>query len=149
MKFRKAIAGQVRDEIKKLKLDINTNKTKICTFTMAGDQQQCDLPLQYLGFTFDGQKALIRSAALARYSERMKKGVRLAKKTMDKRNRRRKEAGLSEKSLFKKKIYRRYSHLGSRNFVRYGYRSADILNSDAIRKQLRPLWKRLQDEIDK
>ena len=147
--FRNTIAGQVRDEIKKLKLDINTSKTKICTFSLIGEKQICDVPLQYLGFTFDGQKALIRSSALARYSELMKKGVRLEKKTMDKRNRRRRVGGLPEKALFKKKIYKRYSHFGSRNFVRYGYRSAEILKSDGIKRQLRPLWKRLQDEIDK
>lgn len=147
--FRDTIAGQVRQEIKKLKLDINTSKTRISTFSFSGDKQQCDLPLQYLGFTFDGKNALIRSAALARYSERMKKGVRLAKKTMEKKNRHRRDAGLSEKRLYKKKIYKRYSHLGNRNFLRYGYRSAKILKSDGIKKQLRPLWNRLQDEIDK
>ena len=143
------VAGRVRKEIKKLKLDINTSKTKISNFKSSVSGQECDLPLQYLGFTFDGKNALIRSAALARYSERMKRGVRLAKATMDKENRRRAARGRPTKPLFKKKLYNRYSHLGKRNFLRYGYRSADILKSPAIKKQLRPLWKRLKDEIEK
>ena len=39
-------------------------------------------PLQYLGFTFDGRRALIRSGTLARYYRRMRNGVRVAKRRL-------------------------------------------------------------------
>jgi len=135
--------------IRKLNLSINNDKTKIVTFKLIRGVLVSDRPLQYLGFTFDGQHKLLRSAALARYSERMKAGVRLAKLTKIKHNRKRIEKGASPKELYKRKIYERYSHLGKRNFIRYGLRSAATMNSDAMKKQLKPLWTRLQEEIAK
>ena len=136
------------DEIKKLKLTINTNKTERRRFWRYGGVQKCDKPLQYLGFTFDGQRKLIRSAALARFSGRMKTGVKLAKQTVDRINSELILKGEPLESLRKKKLYERYSHLGRRNFLTYGYRAARIMKSKAIKKQLKPYWKRLQEEME-
>lgn len=146
---RDEIAGEVNERIKKLKIHINTDKTERRTFTMESGVQRADKPLQYLGFTFDGQRVLLRSASLARYSERMKRGVKMAKATMKKRNDARVSRGATPKDLFKRKLYQRYSHLGKRNFLRYGYRASAILDSSSIKKQLKPLWLRLQKEIEK
>lgn len=141
------IAGDVRARIKQLGLDINPDKTEISIFTQRGGVQRCDRPLQYLGFTYDGKQALIRSAALARYSQRMKAGIKLARATAKSNNKLRSTHGRTTKELFRRKLYERYSHLGKRNFVKYGLRAADILGSPGIRKQLKPLWKRLIAEI--
>jgi len=147
---RDVIAGEVQEEIFKLGgLSINPDKTERRTFIIESGVQRADKPLQYLGFTFDGQRALIRSAALARYSERVKRGVRMAKSTMRKRNAARLIRGEEQKPLFKRKIYQRYSHLGKRNFLRYGYRAAERFSSDSIKKQLKPLWSRLQKALEK
>lgn len=145
----KTLAGEVRHAIKALKLDINTKKTEIRQFRLVSGVLISDKPLQYLGFTFDGQRALIRSAGLARFSQRMKRGVRLAKATLHSKNKAKLLRGASVKPLYKRKLYQRYSHLGGRNFIRYGYRAAELLDSPAIRKQLRPLWERLIAEIAK
>lgn len=139
----------IKSEILKLKLMINEEKTEIANFSLTGDKQKSDRPLQYLGFTFDGERILIRSAALARFSGKMKGGVKLAKNTCEKRNIIRQEKGLFERDLYKRKIYDRYSHLGKRNFLSYGYRAASKMKSKSIRKQLKPLWNRLQKEIEK
>ena len=136
-------------EIKLLKLDINPDKTDKCEFKITGGQQTCNHPLQYLGFLFDGKKIIIRSAAFAKFSNRVKRGVSLAKQTMRSRNKLKAKRGADERALYLQKIYARYSHLGKRNFLRYGYRSADIMKSPAIRKQLKPLWPRLSKEIQK
>lgn len=143
------IAGDVRVRIKQLKLDINPRKTEIREFSRIGAMLSADRPLQYLGFTFDGQRILLRSAALARYSQRMKQGVNLAKLTAKSRNSARAAQGLKSNTLYKRKLYEKYSHLGKKNFVRYGHRAADILQSQAIRDQLEPLWHRLVAEIAK
>ena len=143
------IAGDVRVRIKQLKLDINPKKTEIREFSRTGALLSADRPLQYLGFTFDGQRILLRSASLARYSQRMKQGVHLAKLTAKSRNAARAAHGLKSNALYKYKLYQKYSHLGKKNFVRYGYRAADILKSQAIRDQLEPLWHRLVVEIAK
>ncbi len=72
-------------------------------------------PLQYLGFTFDGRRVLIRSGTLVRYYRRMRTGVRVAKL-------RAKLAKLGEikgrkKKLHKREALARHSHLGTRSFV--------------------------------
>jgi RNA-directed DNA polymerase len=52
------------NEISMLELEINPAKTDKCEFYALGGQQNCNHPLQYLGFLFDGRKIIIRSAAL-------------------------------------------------------------------------------------
>lgn len=147
---RDSIAGEAQQQINQLKLSIHPSKTERRTFKKYSHGiQEADKPLQYLGFTFDGQRILIRSAAFARYSQRMKKGVRLAKATMRSRNRKKGARGAAVKALYKRKLYERYSHFGHQNFLRYGYRAAEIMKSNAIRDQLKPLWGRLNDEIQK
>jgi hypothetical protein len=77
----------------------------------------------------------------------MRKGVSLAKATMRKRNKLRVQRGEKPKSLFKNKLYRKYSHLGSKNFITYGIRAAKTMKSKTIKKQLKPLWGKLQEEM--
>lgn len=135
------------EKIKELEIEINPDKTDRCDFTTASGCLSTKKPLQYLGFLFDGERTIIRSAAFAKYSNRVKRGVSLAKQTMRRKNEIKNSLGCPETNLYKKQIFSRYSHLGKRNFIRYGYKAADILNSKAIRKQLRPLWGRLLEEI--
>ena len=146
-KYNKTLAGDVAQRIKHLKVELNTKKTEIRDFIYKDSTLVANMPLQYLGFIFDGSNILLRSSSLARYSERMKRGVRLAKATMDSKNRIRENKGEALKALFKKKLYARYSHIGRRNFLTYGYRAAKIMNSKAIKRQLKPLQKRLENEI--
>lgn len=142
------VAGFARKLIKKYKIDINPDKTELRDFREIKGKVVADKPLQYLGFTFDGERILIRSAALARYSEKVKRGVRLAKATMRKRNRLKAMRSEPQTELYRRKLYMNYSHLGKRNFIRYGLRASEIMGSKAIRKQLKPLWERLLDEIE-
>ncbi len=146
---RKKVAGEIVKLIQDLKLGINTKKTEIRTFEKKDNQLTTDKPLQYLGFLFDGEQVTIRSSALARYSERMKRGVSLAKRTQKKHNKLRRNNGKIPKSLYKRKLYEKFSHLGQRNFIRYGHRAAKIMDSQSIRNQLKPLWLRLKEEIEK
>lgn len=139
----------VLEELKKLQININVDKTDVCNFVTKDGRQTSDHPLQYLGFMYDGERAVIRSAAFAKFSNRMKRGVALAKKTMSSKNKLRNRLGVPERSLYLKKLLTRYSHFGKRNFLRYGHSAAEIMDSKAIRKQLRPLWSRLRDEIER
>lgn len=143
------VAGEAEKKLFKLKVSLNTKKTEIREFIAIPSKIKCDKPLQYLGFMFDGENIFLRSSSLSRYSDRMKRGVRLAKATMRRKNRIRKLKGLPKKELFKEKIYARYAHVGKRNFLTYGYRASRIMHSNSIRKQLKPLWERLQKEIHK
>jgi len=147
--FRNDIEKFANREIEKLELELNTDKTEIRDFWMVKGNQTSNLPLQYLGFTFDGKRKLIRSAALARYSNRMKRGVKLAKNTKISRDSSMSIRSMEQTKLYRRKLYERYSHLGRRNFITYGHRAANEMKSKAIRKQLKPLWNRLIDEIEK
>lgn len=147
IEHQKPLKDFVDSEIKKIHLTIQATKTEWRDFVRVGGVLTTTKPLQYLGFLFDGERVLLRSASLARYFERMKKGVRVAKATMTKRNISRASRGESERALFRKSLYKRYSYLGRRNFVSYGYRAARIMNSKSIRQQLDGLWKRLHNEI--
>lgn len=147
--IRDKVAGYVQKEIKSINLSINTDKTELRDFFYQDGTLISDKMLQYLGFLFDGENVYIRSSSLARQSEKMKRGVRLAKKTMKKYNGIRKEKGLPEKGLYKRKLYSRYTHLGGRNFITYGLKAADKMNSKTIKRQLKPLWRRFHEELDK
>ncbi|MBY7860723.1 reverse transcriptase/maturase family protein [Vibrio fluvialis] len=147
--LRDKVAGYAQLQVKKLKVSINDKKTELRTFRSKDGILISDQMLQYLGFMFDGEHVYIRSSSLARYSEKMKRGVRLAKKTMNKYNAIRVEKGLPEKSLYKRKLYSRYTHLGARNFITYGLRAARTMQSKTIKHQLKPLWRKFHEELDR
>ncbi len=143
------ILSKIKNKIAFLKIEINDKKTEIRRFYVKDGSHTTDKPLQYLGFTFDGSKVILRSSSLSRFSMKMKGGVKLAKSTMRKRNVMRVTQGLEERPLFKKKLYGMYSYRGGRNFLSYGYRAAKTMDSNAIKSQLKPWWSRLQQEIKK
>ena len=148
-RLKENVAGFAEKHINKLKVHINPQKTEIRQFNKVGNILEADSPLQYLGFIFDGENIYLRSSSLARYSEKMRRGVSLAKQTMRKYNNIRAMKGADEKDLYKKKLYSRYTHLGGRNFITYGLRAANKMNSNTIKKQLKPLWRRFHEEIEK
>lgn len=147
--FRDKVAGIAQQKVRELKLSINPKKTELRTFKYENGLLKADQMLQYLGFMFDGENIYIRSSSLARYSEKMKRGVSLAKKTMKKYNAIRANKGLPKEALYKRKLYSRYTHFGGRNFITYGLRAANEMNSKTIKHQLKPLWRRFNEEIDK
>lgn len=142
------IVNIVKEKISDIKLTINDKKTEVRVFKYKDDKLKSDKPLQYLGFIFDGNNIFIRSSSLSRYSNRMRRGVRLAKRTKEKYNNIKLNDSLIEHDLFKRKLYSRYTHLGKRNFITYGIRSAKIMNSDSIRKQLKPLLSRFKKQLE-
>lgn len=56
--YRNDIENFAQKEISTLELDINIDKTEIRDFWKTRGMQTCDKPLQYLGFTFYGQRKL-------------------------------------------------------------------------------------------
>ena len=70
--------------------------------------------LQYLGFTYDGTRTLIRPGSLARYYGKMRAGVSLAKQTQRKHNKRELAKGLPKSPLKTRKLYLQYSYLLTR-----------------------------------
>ncbi len=101
--------------------------------------------MKYLGFEFDGQKITIKKPSLAKYYRRLKRAIRVkSKKAKILRDRTGKK-----QFLHKNKIYKRYSHLGNRNFITYAYRASKVMKSDNIKKQVRRHIKIIKEHIIK
>lgn len=66
--------------IKSLNVEINKKKTELRKFEYKDGKLTVEKPLQYLGFIFDGQNIYLRSASISRYYDKMKRGIKLAKK---------------------------------------------------------------------
>jgi RNA-directed DNA polymerase len=87
-------------------------------------------PIQYLGFTFDGQKILIRPSSLDAYRGKMRRGIHA--KMIAARAKK-----IPSPEVFQRESRSRYTHLGKRrNFLRYAYKAADIMGSPEIRQQV-------------
>ena len=124
-------------------LHLNMDKREEARFTLPGPMvvatppRTVAKPLQYLGFTFDGRRILLRSGTLSRYYRRMANGVR-AGKVKAWLVQRDKLPGRSV--LHKRDLLASHSHLGKDNFVMgYAKNAAKImgpLGSKAIRWQL-------------
>lgn len=131
---------QVFTELNDLKLEVSEKKTQICEF----NNGVTTTPLHYLGFLFDGKRIVLRAKGISKYLKKMKKSVKLANATRKKYNN---EKGTYQK-IYRRKLYIRYSYKGRRNFIQYGHRAAKIMNAKQIKKQIKPLWKKLKLEID-
>lgn len=114
-------------------LSLNAEKREEARFLMPGptllplSSGGSAKPLQYLGFTFNGRQALIRSGTLSRYYRRMINGVRVAK-TRANQVKAGKRKG--RKVLQKREILARHSHLGAKSFVSsYARFSADTMGN--------------------
>lgn len=130
------------------RLEINPSKTTRTYFKRnlngeidATSETGNKASLQYLGFDFDGKNILIRSSSLSRYyrkmNARIRKTIIQAKKSKSHKN-----------IIFKRKLYRLYSHLGKRNFISYSYRASIITSSMSIKKQVSHHWSKLHKKID-
>lgn len=109
-------------------LAMSVDKTDTADFK--GGLLASSTPIQYLGFTFDGQKTLIRASSIDAYRGKMRRGIHaklIAAKSKD----------IPSAEVFKRESLARYTHLGKRrNFLRYAYKAADVMGSPEIRGQV-------------
>lgn len=160
----------VHQAVEKSKVTLNDSKTDRVSFP-AGVGQHVGLPdsesgfseqIQYLGFTYDGARTLIRPGSLGRYYGKMRAGVNLAKLTQRKHNRKEAYARIPLTPLRTRKLHIQYSYLIGRrtrlpnrdkkaqgNFLTYAYRAAEKLHAPEIKRQVRNHWTKLQEEIRK
>lgn len=129
------------------KLEINLSKTDVTMFNKLADNSiiatnELNKPslLQYLGFNFDGKNILIRSSSISRFYRNMKK--RINRSVWQTKN-----SKFNKSKVFKRKLYRLYSHLGKRNFISYAFRASNIQNSDKIKKQVSKHWNFINQKL--
>ncbi|WP_180050719.1 antiviral reverse transcriptase Drt2 [Acinetobacter sp. YH12144] len=131
--------------IKRLKLEIQDSKTKISIFNDGVIQE--NNPLQYLGFTFDGQQILLRHSGLAQYSYKSAKAIRMSYRKLVRINSSRLRRNKPSLTFNKKHIYRKFSYIGKRNYISYALRASKIMEESAIKKQIKPHWKKIKRTI--
>ena len=124
------IVDTVEKILKTFHLDMSVEKTDTANFK--GGQLVSSTPIQYLGFTFDGQKTLIRPSSLDAYRGKMRRGIH-AKMIAAKSKK------ILPSEVFQRESLSRYTHLGKRrNFLRYAYKAADVMGCPEIRWQVIP-----------
>ncbi|MGP1346188.1 MAG: antiviral reverse transcriptase Drt2 [Phycisphaerales bacterium] len=123
-----------------LELHDGLGKRSVCNVTRSTEGSlSCHPPLQYLGFSYDGQTMRIRSQTVAKFLRRMRKAVRRERYLA----RQREQAG-GDGRIRRKMLYSRFTHLGTGNFVTgYAANASDVFSRNAIRKQLKRHWNEL------
>ncbi|MEZ4945469.1 MAG: reverse transcriptase domain-containing protein [Chitinophagales bacterium] len=158
-----------------VKLTIESKKTKLYHFQRNNEILQClhvsesteetnsIRALEYLGFSFDGQRVLIKNAGFSKFYRSMKGSFnRASSYALHSKN--------PDKSLFKSRLYERFTHKGAKrklihhpsahdskvyyetkkynwgNYLSYVYKANDSMKmfngSNAIKKQSRKLWRK-------
>lgn len=153
----------------KNKLELQENKTQLLNFKKEEGRfycyQKCEEKLmvnknfEYLGFEFDGKFTLLKSSSLSSFYRKMKRALKkahfYARYTKSKK---------SNGEIFKSRLYKRFSYLGSKrrqkyvrdkndskkwfkttkydwgNYLSYALMAARIIPDNKIRLQLRRHW---------
>lgn len=165
----------IREKIEKqVKLIIEPTKTKVFRFEEFEKRfrgfeinettkvYNYNKQLEYLGFSFDGQRVLIKSAGFSKFYRSMKSSFKKSTSlALHSKN--------PDKSLFKSKLYKRFSHRGAKrkmiyrptvtnktvyekskkyywgNYLSYINKANDsmklINGNDSLKKQSRKLWR--------
>jgi RNA-directed DNA polymerase len=139
----------VMEEIRKVNLEIQPEKTMKHRFERRGSRSEADQELQYLGFLFDGDRVLLRNAGISRFYAKMRAGVRLAALTKKKADKKLSKENAEKNPLRRKKLNIRYSYVGGRNFPAYAFRAAHEFGDSRIKKQIRRHWRKLNQKISK
>ncbi|MDR6641904.1 hypothetical protein J2X57_001111 [Luteibacter sp. 1214] len=129
-----------------IKLEVQPEKLEECSFGASG--VVTTPALQYLGLTFDGMNIRLRAGGVARFFNRIRKGVRQADKA---RARIAARSGVAKNSIPIKRgrLNRSYLFSGPRNFVSYADRAENLTKSPQIRQQLSRRGQALDAAIQK
>jgi hypothetical protein len=172
----------IQEEIEiKGKLEIQPQKTNVFRYELndshnftggiyENGQVNSNKQLEYLGFIYDGQSLLVKSAGFSKFYRNMKRsfrrGAHFAKK-----------AHIPSNSLFETRLYKRYTHLGSKrrllwlpdsssvtgykrttlydwgNFISYLNKANMVMKpinkEDSISRQYRKVWGNFHKEKNK
>lgn len=117
------ISELISKEIEKYKLKIQSSKTQVFQFKRESERLICgqefseginwNKNLIYLGFEFDGQNVLLKSASLSGFYRKMKRYVKRAKRYAKHKNV--KNSG----EIFKPRIFKKFSYKGAKRIRKY------------------------------
>ncbi|MGP4712877.1 MULTISPECIES: antiviral reverse transcriptase Drt2 [unclassified Psychrobacter] len=136
--------NKISHYIEDINLVLNKDKTEVFHFQNGYITNQ-NKPLQYLGFCFDGKNILLRAAGIQKCYSRIRGSTKLASRTRNKRLK--SKSPLARNTLHRKKLYEQYTHVGKRNYISYALNSSLIMQSEKIKKQIKPIYGFLNKQI--
>lgn len=132
-----ALEVLLKAEVGKLQLTIKDEKTEKAVFDPLSPST-----FQYLGFNVSPRGAVIRPGSLGRQWRKARRSLR---KTIEVGHRAISEGRASK--VYTRKLRRRFSPVGLRNFSSYARRAAKSLKSKAIVRQVRRLERMVDDTL--
>ena len=118
LKVKDNLTEIVYREIVNFNLEIQKSKTQIFQFKRAKDELHCgqefdgitnwDKNFIYLGFEFDGNSVLLKSASISGYYRKMKRAIRRAKHYSARR------FSTTRGQIFKRRIFKKFSYKGAK-----------------------------------
>lgn len=174
------VLDHFQTNISQYKLEIQESKTKIFMFryddikerhfcsekSIVTGKYRDDMPFQYLGFQFDGLYTLIKNSSISGYYRKMKRSFAHGRYYTYHNNTK------TRGELFKSKLYKRYTYVGSErrriyqrqkgtsdvftlsykydwgNFLTYAKMSASTIQDNKVLGQLKGHWKKFHKLID-
>jgi len=174
LKLKDDLISTVNEKIASVELEIQPNKTQIFHFKRENEKLICgqefpsvinwDKNLIYLGFEFDGDTVLLKSASLSGYYRKMKKYIRRAKHYANKLH------SKNRGQIFKGRIFKKFSYKGAKrirkriwikadnrfqntdsynwgNFLTYAIKASKRMVNNKIKSQTSRHWNILNDLI--
>lgn len=174
------VVKKINSEIKKVQLEIQPSKTQEFHFLWAEEKNHfyCkfrnkatnklldEIPFEYLGFQFDGERIGIKSSSLAKFHRKMKRSfkraIRFAIHNKTK----------TKGKIFKSRLYKRFTHLGSKrrrifrrsnksnkkwiitdrydwgNFLTYANKSANTMTNSFVKSQIKSHWAKFSKHMN-
>lgn len=170
-----AVLDLIENEIEEIKLRIQNTKTQIFHFKREKGKLTCgqvftqkpnpNKNLIYLGFEFDGETTLLRSASLSAFYRKMKRTVKRSKHYSKK--------GKKKGEIFKGRIMKKFSYKGANrrrkwlwddsvngfkssedrydwgNFLSYSNKASRVMTKNKILNQTKKSWNKLIKELKK
>jgi hypothetical protein len=129
-------------------VSLNDQKTRRVVF--AGTRLAANMPhLQYLGFLFNGERAVLRPSTVSRYYGRMRRAVRSTQYKLKEEKFLRSPKG-GRLVLQRRKLLHQFTHLGRDSLLRtYIKLSGNAFGQRVITRQLRHHLRRFSDLLDK
>ncbi len=147
---------KIQEEISKLSLKINEEKTKVSLFKYSNNkienlplEDKKITPLEYLGFMFNGESCFIKNQTLSRYYVRLTRFIKRSKRL----------AAYSKENhgkIYLRKLYNRFSHLCKKrdkktNFILYARDAHLKLEAEGlksgIKHQIKNHWKFIHQQL--
>lgn len=167
IEYKYELTQLVYQEIKRYKLEIQETKTQIFHFKRIDKKLICGQEFEdgvnwnknfiYLGFEFDGNNVLLKSASVSGYYRKMKRSVRRAKHFSSRKY------NPNKGIVFKRRIFKKFSYKGAKrtrkyiwneeekqfiktdsynwgNFLSYAHKASNVMVNNKIKQQTKRHW---------